>query len=226
MDKSLAVIERAVAQNIYDDPEVFAAYCALPRSVEGLDGAPEWPAMRAILPDLRDRKVIDLGCGLGAFCRWARSQGAAQVVGLDISENMLERAWEEEALGISFALADIEDLRMPQAEFDLVYSGLVFHYIEDIAPIYRLMHRALVPGGKFVFSVEHPNEDRRTPDWLAPGAVKYHRSVETTLNQLAEAGFTLDRVEEFAPTESPTAQDPALTETHAGPMFLLVSALR
>jgi SAM-dependent methyltransferase len=66
-----------MAQNIYDNEEFFEGYSRLPRSVEGLDGAPEWPALRALLPDLRGLDVLDLGCGFGWFCRWARGQGAA-----------------------------------------------------------------------------------------------------------------------------------------------------
>ena len=73
----------AMTQNIYDDPEFFAGYSRLPRSLDGLDGAPEWPALRAMLPPLRGRRVLDLGCGFGWFCRWARQQGAAQVMGLE-----------------------------------------------------------------------------------------------------------------------------------------------
>ncbi|HEY1299762.1 MAG TPA: class I SAM-dependent methyltransferase, partial [Stellaceae bacterium] len=79
-------------QNIYDDAEFFAEYSRLPRSVAGLDGAPEWPALHALLPDLSGASVLDLGCGFGWFCRWARQQGAARVLGIDISRRMLERA--------------------------------------------------------------------------------------------------------------------------------------
>ncbi|UPG74176.1 hypothetical protein MVG78_08660 [Roseomonas gilardii subsp. gilardii] len=67
-----------MAQNIYDDPEFFRGYSRLDRSVHGLDGAPERPAIQAMLPDLRGRRVVDLGCGFGWFARWAAEQGAAQ----------------------------------------------------------------------------------------------------------------------------------------------------
>ena len=73
---------RAVARryrNIYDNEEFFAGYSRLRRSVEGLDGAPEWPTLRALLPQLqRAPASLDLGCGFGWFCRWARQQGAAR----------------------------------------------------------------------------------------------------------------------------------------------------
>lgn len=71
---------RSMAQNIYDNPDFFAGYIQLPRQVQGLDGAPEWPATRAMLPDLSGRRVIDLGCGFGWASRWMREQGAASVL--------------------------------------------------------------------------------------------------------------------------------------------------
>ncbi|RUW96707.1 SAM-dependent methyltransferase, partial [Mesorhizobium sp. M8A.F.Ca.ET.023.01.1.1] len=52
-----------MAQNIYDQPEFFAGYSQLGRSVEGLDGAAEWPALRAMLPDVTGLRIVDLGCG-------------------------------------------------------------------------------------------------------------------------------------------------------------------
>jgi hypothetical protein len=38
-------------------------YSGLNRSIRGLDGAPEWPALRASLPNLCGPSVLDLGCG-------------------------------------------------------------------------------------------------------------------------------------------------------------------
>jgi 2-polyprenyl-3-methyl-5-hydroxy-6-metoxy-1,4-benzoquinol methylase len=81
-----------MSQNIYDYPTFFAGYATLPRSVEGLDGAPEWPALRAMLPDLNDLRVVDLGCGYGWFCRYAQQHGAREILGIDVSEKMLAQA--------------------------------------------------------------------------------------------------------------------------------------
>lgn len=81
-------------QNIYDNQTFFDGYAQLSRSVQGLDGAPEWSSIRSILPDLQGKKVVDLGCGYGWFCRSAREQGAAQVLGMDFSEKMLGKAKE------------------------------------------------------------------------------------------------------------------------------------
>ena len=60
-----------MTQNIYDDKEFFEGYSRLHRSIEGLDGAPEWPSLRALIPDLRSRNVLDLGCGYGVMGLYA-----------------------------------------------------------------------------------------------------------------------------------------------------------
>src|SRR5438105_1113425 len=146
-----------MTQNIYDNPEFFEGYSRLGRSVEGLDGAAEWPALRAMVPDLRGLKVVDLGCGFGWFCRWAREQGAAQVLGLDVSEKMLARAKAATSdAGITYAITDMELLDLPEASIGLVYSSLALHYIEDLVKLMAKVHHALIPGGHLVFSIEHP----------------------------------------------------------------------
>src|SRR5215470_9514155 len=110
-----------MTQNIYDDDVFFRGYSLLRRSAEGLDGAPEWPALRALLPDLRVRRVLDLGCGFGWFCRWAREQGAATVLGIDVSEKMLARATEvTRDQAIVYTQADMEHLRVPPGSLELV----------------------------------------------------------------------------------------------------------
>src|SRR5712691_716838 len=116
-------------QNIYDDPAFFEGYSKLRRSREGLAGAPEWPALRSMLLPLEGSRVLDLGCGFGAFARWAREMGADRVLGVDRSENMLARARAQTRdPRVTYGLADIEHLALPDASFDLVYSSLTRHY--------------------------------------------------------------------------------------------------
>jgi SAM-dependent methyltransferase len=242
-----------VAQNIYDNTEFFRAYSRLPRSIAGLPGAAEWPALRALLPDLRGLSVIDLGCGFGWFCRWAREHGAAKVLGLDISLNMLSRARDNTADdAITYTLADLERLELPPASFDLAYSSLALHYITDLASLLATLHRSLVPGARLVFSTEHPIfmaptdpgwavgvngrrtwpvdsyllEGPRTTDWLTPGVVKQHRTIGTTLNLLIGAGFMITHVEEWGPTDAQIQADPILAEERDRPMFMLIAARR
>ena len=55
-------------ENKYDDTVFFQKYSQMDRSVQGLAGAGEWPALQAMLPDFRAKRVLDLGCGFGGFC--------------------------------------------------------------------------------------------------------------------------------------------------------------
>lgn len=87
-----------MAQNIYDRPDFFAGYSQLPRQRHGLAGAPEWPAIRAMLPDIAGRRVLDLGCGFGWAARWMRESGARSVLGIDLSERMIDRARPKRAV--------------------------------------------------------------------------------------------------------------------------------
>ncbi|GAW27416.1 putative SAM-dependent methyltransferase [Rosellinia necatrix] len=54
-----------MSQNIYDQHEFFQNYIQLDRQMKGLDGAPEWPQLCAMLPDLKGDSLLDLGCGFG-----------------------------------------------------------------------------------------------------------------------------------------------------------------
>ncbi|REF73477.1 methyltransferase family protein [Paracoccus versutus] len=234
-------------------PDFFAGYSRLPRQVHGLDGAPEWLAIRAMLPNVVDKRVADLGCGFGWASRWFREQGAASVTGFDLLQNMIERAKAATSdPAIAYRIADLDTLNLPAAAFDLVYSALAFHYVAEFDRLIRMIHKALAPGGDLVFTIEHPifmatahphwllDEDgrktwpvngysvegERRTDWFAKGVLKHHRMLATTLNTLIGAGFALRRIEEFAPTPAQIAEMPALAEELERPMMLLVAARR
>src|SRR5215469_9426721 len=242
-----------MTQNIYDDPQFYEGYSQLRRSVEGLDGAPEWPALRGLLPDLHGLNVVDLGCGYGWFCRWAQEQGAVRVLGLDVSEKMLAQAKALTSVAeITYERANLESFELPESSFDVAYSSLVLHYIDNVDVFFEKVRRALTPGGRFVFSTEHPiymapshpawltgNDGRpiwpvdgylaegpRTTDWLAPGVVKHHRTLGTTLNALIGQGFMVSHVEEWGPTDEQISANPQWAKERERPMFLLVSAQR
>ncbi|WP_150265909.1 class I SAM-dependent methyltransferase [Paenibacillus tepidiphilus] len=241
-------------QNKYDDSGFFAKYSEMPRSVGGLEAAGEWNELRSMLPELRGKRVLDLGCGFGWHCRYVREQGAASVVGIDLSENMLSRAREmTDDAQIQYRRMAIEDADFAANEFDLVLSSLALHYVADFTAVCRSVRHCLKPGGSFVLSVEHPvftalaaqdwcyNETReklhwpldryheegpRTARFLDEDVVKYHRTLATYLNTLHGNGFQLAELSELKPTQQQLEQHPAWQEEVRRPMFLLLSAVK
>lgn len=240
-----------MAQNIYDDAKFFEEYSQFPRSREGLAGAPEWASLRAMLPEIKAKRVLDLGSGFGAFCRYAVEQGAAEVTGVDLSEKMIASAKARgPGLPIRYEQADLETYVPKTGAYDLVFSSLAVHYLSDFDAFVRKVGDALVPGGAFVFSMEHPifaargepewladgegkrvfalsdyaREGERVTNWVVDGVVKYHRKMSTMVTALLLAGFVIDAMDEWSPTEDDLKAMPGLADEIIRPMLLLMAA--
>lgn len=144
-------------ENRYDDEAFFEKYSQMNRSVQGLSGAGEWSELKKLLPDFAGKRVLDLGCGYGWHCIYAHDQKASYVLGTDISEKMLDTAKKKsEGKNIAYRRSAMEDLELEPESFDVVISSLAFHYVADFPAMVKKIEAWLVPGGEFVFSVEHP----------------------------------------------------------------------
>lgn len=237
----------------YDDPEFFENYSGLTRSVGGPEAAMDWPHLEALLPEFEDRRVLDLGCGFGGLCRYASRQGARWVVGVDSSWRMLEEAAARtEEANIYYVLGSMSALGVADGVFDVVVSTLALHYVERIEPLYRRIARLLKPGGDFVASFEHPiftaraeqdwyavdgqrlhwpvdnyqDEGPRRTNFMGGDVLKYHRTTETYVNALIDAGFVLRRLVEPGPDEKMLAEEPRWVEEARRPMLMMIAARR
>ena len=100
---------------------------------------------------LAGKQLLDIGAGLGESSVYFALQGA-RVTTVDISPQMVETAL---ALGRKFGvqLAGIvsgaEDLKLPEASYDIIYVANTIHHIHDRASLFEQMSRALKPGGMF-----------------------------------------------------------------------------
>ncbi|GGA03037.1 class I SAM-dependent methyltransferase [Dyella caseinilytica] len=119
-------------------------------------------AMLALMPaNLEGRRVLDAGCGSGRYMRHALRRHAAQVVGVDISPDMLLRADGELTAGefsadIALAQGNLTALPLPDAWADLTVSGLVIGHVERLHDALRELHRVTQPGGIVLCSDVHP----------------------------------------------------------------------
>jgi SAM-dependent methyltransferase len=242
----------AMKENKYDDAKFFDRYRQMPRSVKGLNAAGEWYAFRKMFPSLKDKRVLDLGCGFGWHCQFAAGQGAKSVVGVDISEKMLEVARNKATFSIvKYLRSAIEDLDFPPDSFDVVISSLAFHYIKSFSDVCEKVNNCLIPGGDFVFSVEHPiftaygnqdwyydengnrlywpvdryfSEGIREASFLGEKVLKYHKMVTTYVTTLLNMGYQLTGLVEPRPDPKILEVHPEYQDEMRRPMFLLVSA--
>lgn len=241
-------------QNIFDNEVFFDSYKKLRERDDNANDLLEQPAMRRLTPDVLGKRVLDLGCGYGHNCMEFVDNGAESVVGIDISEKMLAVAknefLNEKITYINMSMTNIGKLNQ---KFDVVYSSLAFHYVEDFDTFAKDIYSLLNNDSWLLFSQEHPiitatldgkghfNRDengekisytfsdyhksgQREIWWFVDGVIKYHRTFSDIINALTKAGFAIDTVEEPLPEAWAIEKLPALVKEYIKPNFLIVKA--
>jgi SAM-dependent methyltransferase len=240
-------------QNLYDDAEFFAAYSRLERFGSGWTKAFEHQSFMALLPEVEGLRVLDLGCGAGQLAHHLAERGAAEVIGIDISERMLALARAERSHPrLTYRRDAIEQVTFPSGRFDLVVSSLSIHYVADYRGLMQRIASWLTLGGILVYSIEHPvyltrastdgwvrdaageplhwvmdaygEEGLREEHWFKDGVQKYHRMLSTLLNGLIDAGLVIERVVEPLPDEEGLRRHPEWIHERRRPFCLLVRA--
>ena len=130
-------------------------------------------AMLSLLPaDLSGARVLDAGCGSGRYLVQARRRGAQQLLGVDLSAEMLARAIGigDRGSGIGEAAPDLRPLTpdpwLVQASLDAIpirggwaditICGLTLGHLEDLRAALAELRRVTQPGGSVVCSDIHP----------------------------------------------------------------------
>lgn len=237
------------SQNIYDNQTFFDGYRKLRGNRDSANNIEEKPALFSLSPELRGKAVLDLGCGYGENCAAFQACGASKVLGVDISEKMLAVAAEEHP-DIQFIRADMSELSFISGKYDVVFSSLAVHYIEDFKTFVKSVYEILSPGGYFIFSQEHPlttapisgsgwsrDEDgtvlhynltdysrcgKRSTTWIVDGVEKYHRTFSEIINALCSAGFTVEKMLEPVPPREVVERDKRWEKDFHKPNFLLI----
>ena len=92
-------------------------------------------------------RVLDACCGTGDLAVAARRAGAGEVVGLDFSEPMLERARRKDA-SVEWLQGDLLELPFPDASFDAATVGFGVRNVDDLGRALAELRRVLRPGGR------------------------------------------------------------------------------
>lgn len=238
-------------QNIFDNQEFFEGYKKIRENPLSANAVEEKPALFSLVPDLKNKSVLDLGCGYGENCNEFAQMGAKMVLGVDISEKMLDVA-SVEYPDMTFVRGDMNELDFISEKFDVVFSSLAVHYIEDFQKFANQVYNILGNEGYFIFSQEHPlttapikgvswsrNEEgevthynlsdytlsgERHVRWIVDDVKKYHRTFSDIFNALTSAGFTIEKcVETLPPKEVLELEGPGCKNLHK-PNFLLIKA--
>lgn len=170
-----------------------------------------------LLGDIVGKTVLEVGCGSAPCSRWLAAHGA-HPVGLDLSRAMLDRGLAAMARGgaqVPLVQAGAEALPFADQSFDLACSAFgAIPFVADSALAMREVARVLRPGGRWVFSVNHPvrwifpddpgqagltatmSYFDRTPYVEVDAAgeptyVEHHRTIGDRVREIVAAGLTL-----------------------------------
>jgi SAM-dependent methyltransferase len=201
-----------------------------------------WPAFLELLP-APGRLTLDLGCGEGRGGVALRECGH-RVVGIDAAPTMVRLARETGAYE-AVHLADAAALALDDGAVDLVVAYMALHDIDDLAGALREAGRVLEPGGRLCAAIVHPfasahlGSETQTPyfepsrytDVVERGGLEMafhgiHRPLQDYMAALLDAGLTLERLREPAPTAEHIAAFADLAKASRRPAFLHFLARR
>lgn len=206
----------------------------------------ERPATLSLLPPVKDKQVLDAGCGPGVYSEWLVKHGAT-VLAIDVSPKMVELARKRLGNKVEIRQADLGKPLdfLEDKTFDIVLSPLVLDYVKDWHSLFTEFARILKRAGLFIFSVEHPfpkmwpTEERVRPpthywttelievEWTGVGVVvpSYRRPLQAMITPLNAAGFVVERIIEPLPTDECRRLHPATyEETSKRPTFMCIRA--
>lgn len=120
----------------------------------------EWPCIKRLLPELGKKTIVDLGCGTGIFTFLLEGFAPKKIIGIDLSEEMLNIAKRKavklssKAEFICYDASKCRDVIHSQADF--IFSSTTSHYIRNIEELFMNVARSLKNGGECIFSIIHP----------------------------------------------------------------------
>jgi len=185
----------------------------------------EW--MLDLLPLRKGMKILDVACGAGKQCFYFYKElgGDCEIVGGDVSADLLEKAKQEaqnKEYEIDFRTLDFNKaFDFEDDEFDLVSCCFAIYYAENIPFTIKEMHRVLKPGGKLFTTGPMPQNKQVFYDIITeatgkeippmPGSSRYASEILDTIKE----DFSKVEVNIFENPLTFTTADPFLQYTRA-----------
>jgi ubiquinone/menaquinone biosynthesis C-methylase UbiE len=182
------------------------------------------------LGNLKDKKVLFVGCANGYECIPVMQQGA-QVTGIDISDKLIESA-QKNYPQAQFFVMDQAHLSFPDNSFDMVISLFTVMYTQDLEALFREFNRVIKKEGKIIIAAPHPIRKmvkynamnyfvrgRLYENWRGVDRFGYYRLIEDYVDALVGAELKLHKLMEPQPVkESETSLDADISH----PYFLVL----
>lgn len=242
-----------IKQNIYDNLDFFEQYQEIRAREFNYNKQIEQPHFLQLVPNLQGQVALDIGCGAGDFAANCIQKGAKEVLGIDISANMIATAKERHQQEcLKFLNIAFEDVILQQGSFHFISSSLALHYMADLNAVIQKISKALSRNGILLFSIQHPiytanmgrdnwitdergsiqhfamdryqEEGMRREDWLVDGVIMYHRTIGTIVNTLLSNDLSIEKMVEPIPSEEILQQVPNFEKTLRSPPFLIIKA--
>lgn len=215
----------------------------------------EKPAMRRLLPQsFVGKSVLCVGVGSGEELEEIVARNPVRVVGIDISEKLLEIVHKKYP-AVECVRKDMHQTTFADGEFDFIFSSLTFHYSPDWDVLLAEMRRILKSGGQLLFSAHNPEYWGRKPKTdreitnargvtvtehvfnllgLVPITYYNHTSTAGITDALTHSGFTVEQLvyPAMAPLEAGATQSERIDYSESAeknavtPYFVVIRAVR
>lgn len=199
--------------------------------------------------DLKDKTVLDLGCGSGRYTKELVRLGA-KVEGIDKSDKLIKIA-KTELPQVNFNVGSVEKLPYLDSTFDYVFSGLVIDYFPNLKKTFAEISRVLKDGGSFLLSGHVPysflttkvkgtdpqtfllgnyfNEGEVEREWasLDLKQIQYHHTFQTLVSSLVQNNLYIVEYLDMKPDDE--AEKSGLKDYHEAfikPKFYLIKATK
>ena len=236
-------------ENIHKDTISMKAYDEMAKYYETyIDTKPfnalyERPATLSLLREIKNKKILDMGCAGGWYTKYLLDNGA-DVIATDVNKNMVEVTKRRTENKCKVIQADINNgfEFIQNNTIDIVLASLVLHYIKDMEKVFYEINRILKTGGELIFSVHHPliefihfkrenylDMELLEDEWnMADEKIKvqfYRRPLNKILQPLIDNGFCIKTILEPNPTQEFKEKLPEVYERLLKrPNFLFIKA--
>lgn len=234
------------SHSVYDDEEFFEKYNQKRSKGNSPNELIEQPIIDELLGDISEKKILDLGCGDGKYGVVLLKRGAKYYHGIEGSKKMASLAKENlKGYNSEIELGEIERTEYKPAEYDIVISRLVLHYLEDLESVLKKIKVSLKDQGEFIFSVEHPiitssyesyhkkgkrgnwivdnyfDSGERINEWIGKKVVKYHKTLEEYWQIIRKIDLEIVELRESKPQKLNFESEEEFQRRKRIPLFLI-----